>query len=164
MNRLLLTGALLLSLAVPVGAAAMVVHAGSQPDQATIQMPTAPTTSAAESKGNAPSESVRLFDENEVEVAPNCAADHHLADLKVEAVAAANAMPPAKQILLDRERDLKQFLSRHPEQELSDSDYADYARLKASYHASLKVFNAQVDDFDRRADAFNEVLDECTMR
>jgi hypothetical protein len=158
-SRLLLIGALLLSLAVPVGTAAVVVGSGSGSDQATIQMPT-----SAHANGNGASESVQVFDGSEVQVAPNCAAEHHLDDLKQDALAAANAMPHAKQILLDRERDFKQFLAKHPEKKLADADFATYTRLRASYKASLKVFNAQVDDFDRSGDAYNAVLDQCTMR
>lgn len=159
MRRSLLKRASPLALVVFAGTLAFTVT-GCTKDQAAIDLPTAPSSTVTASKSTN-TKSVKLFSGKTVLVDRLCAASHHLSSHKADAVAAANKLPPLKQTLLNRRRDLNRFLAAHPQHTLSAGAYATYRSLRARYRAALTRYNRQVDAYNRLADRFNADLRAC---
>jgi len=106
---------------------------------------------------------VKLFGGKTVVVSSVCAASSGLSSHKADAVAAAKQLPPLKQTLLNKKRDLKTFLVAHPQRTLAPDDYATYRSLQAAYRSALKRYNREVGAFNRLADRFNTVLRACEI-
>jgi hypothetical protein len=192
MSRVLVIAALVVSLIVPVGAVALsATSPGSDPERQTIEMPTTPTadpitpptsvrseqstsqrpTPAVHGSSNAPTStvqpprtrSVELFDGRRVKVSHTCVVSRNLDSHKSDAIAAAKALPPLKQRLLDTRRDLKTFLARHPGKYLESADYAAYESLQGTHESARLLYNGEVDRFNTLRDVYNNLLTECEI-
>jgi hypothetical protein len=163
MSRLLVIGALPLSLVVPAGAIALAVSASSaKPDQQVIQMPASLAPAPGHPSTSAPATTLfKLFGGKTIEVDQSCADSHHLGAKKRGAIAAANKMPRLKLALLNSKRDFSQFLSEHPGHTLAPVAFSTYKSLRKTYESARRAFNRRVDSFNRLADRYNADLHEC---
>jgi hypothetical protein len=177
LRRALLFGALLVSLAVPCGAAGYALSGTGSANGAAVQLPAgtqpeafddplvvddaiaepAPPAAAPESQEVAGAEG------GLVTIDKSCGRSHDLDARETNVVQARGELVGLRRRLRAADSVFSTFLDTHPQKTLPTAKFNRYTSLRVRYEAALAAYNRQVDVANRYIRRYNAVVDGCRI-